>query len=237
MRQCCVIFDTEQRCPPLKMYAGCLLTILRQFKAGLLAWEMTFHCPDRSEADQACNATEREQPQPKRARPYVPQLKRRLFEYYGESDDERFNVLRLQTLLDSLYGYLALNVQILMHWVQSSKRAQTLEQSLENPCKLPEVNEKDRVDQHPFSHCQKIAPFQKLDALTTDDSAAPCRGWRNTVAVTSTCFVSSYTSITSCKSNVFFFPKSDLNLSSGASNVSAHSMKRSNNIVLNFLNR
>ncbi|KRX86224.1 hypothetical protein T4E_526 [Trichinella pseudospiralis] len=37
------------------------------------------------------------------ARPSVPQLKRRLFEYYGESDDERFNVLRLQTLLDSLY--------------------------------------------------------------------------------------------------------------------------------------
>ncbi|KRZ00587.1 hypothetical protein T4B_8191 [Trichinella pseudospiralis] len=75
---------------------------------------MTFHCPDRSEADQACNATEREQPQPKRARPCVPQLKRRLFEYYGESDDERFNVLRLQTLLDSLYGYLALNVQIVL---------------------------------------------------------------------------------------------------------------------------
>ncbi|KRX86261.1 hypothetical protein T4E_1467 [Trichinella pseudospiralis] len=60
---------------------------------------------------------------------------------------------------------------------------------------------------------------EKLDALTTNDSAAPCRGWRNTVAVTSTCFVSSYTSITSCKSNVFFFPKSDLNLSSGASNL------------------
>ncbi|KRY84471.1 hypothetical protein T4D_3907 [Trichinella pseudospiralis] len=103
--------------------------------------------------------------------------------------------------------------------------------------RLPEVSEKYRVDQHPFSHCQKIAPFQKLDALTTDDNAAPCRGWRNTVAVTSTCFVSSYTSITSCKSNFFFFPKSDLNLSSGASNVSAHAMKRSNNIVLNFLNR
>ncbi|KRX86264.1 hypothetical protein T4E_6793 [Trichinella pseudospiralis] len=54
---------------------------------------MTFHCPDRSEADQACNATEREQPQPKQARLCVPHLKRRLFEYYSESDDERFNVL------------------------------------------------------------------------------------------------------------------------------------------------
>ncbi|KRY96190.1 hypothetical protein T4C_12646 [Trichinella pseudospiralis] len=30
---------------------------------------------------------------------------------------------------------------------------------------------------------------------------------------------------------------SDLNLSSDASNVTAHGMKRSNNFVLNFLNR
>ncbi|KRZ05524.1 hypothetical protein T11_183 [Trichinella zimbabwensis] len=132
---------------------------------------MTFYRPDRPQADRACSATGRGQPLSMRdksnctaqiwfcgetsqgeTRLYVPQLKRCLFQHYGELDDDHFNIL---TAPDAA-GHI--------------KRSQ---KSVKKDSGSVVLEEYQRKDRSPLYVCDSIVCYVGADASATSGIKEP----------------------------------------------------------------